>query len=82
MDARLCSMQASTKESEPMRSHSLRVWLGVVTAMKDRIEYYLPEELHKQSGRWISLEQFGKVIPFPTPQRKSSLPEASVQRRS
>ena len=82
MDAVLCCMQASTWESEAMRSHSLRVRLGVVTAMKNVIEYYISEKLPQQSGRWIAPEQRGKIIPFPTPQRKSAEHEAVVQRRS
>jgi hypothetical protein len=65
-----------------MRSHSLRVRLGVVTAMKNVIEYYISEQFRKQSGNWIAPEQRGKIIMFPTPQKKSAEHEAAVQRRS
>jgi len=36
------------------------------------IEYYVPEKFRKQSGKWIPLEQRGKIIPFPAPERKSA----------
>jgi hypothetical protein len=65
-----------------MRSHSLRVRLGVVTAMKNVIGYYISEQFRKQSGRWIAPERRGKIITFPTPQKKSAEHEATVQRRS
>jgi hypothetical protein len=55
-----------------MRSHPLRVWLGVVTAMARVIEYYVPEKFRKQSGKWIPPEQRGKIIPFPAPEKKSA----------
>ena len=55
---------------------------GVVTAMKNVIEYYVSEQFRKQSGRWITPEQRGKIISFPTPQKKSAEHETSVQRRS
>ena len=41
MDAVLCSVQTSTQESQPSRSCSLRVRLGVVAAMVIVVEYYL-----------------------------------------
>jgi hypothetical protein len=65
-----------------MRSHSLRVWLGLVTAMKNVIEYCVSEKFRSQSGKWIAREQGGKIIPFPTPQKKSAEHEAAVQPRS
>jgi len=55
-----------------MRSHLLRMRLGMVTPMAIVIKFYVPEKFRKQSGRWISPEQRGKVIPFPTPQKKSA----------
>jgi hypothetical protein len=36
------------------------------------IEFYIPEKFRKQSGKWISPEQRGKVIPFPARQKKSA----------
>jgi hypothetical protein len=36
------------------------------------IDYYVPEKFRKQSEKWIPLEQRGKIIPFPTPERKSA----------
>jgi len=65
-----------------MRSHPLRLRLGVVTAMKNAIEYAISEQFRKQSGRWIAPEQRGQILPFPTPQKKSAGHEAAVQRRS
>jgi hypothetical protein len=65
-----------------MRSHAVRVRLGVVTAMKNVIEYYISERFRKQSGRWIVPERRGKIVPFPTPQKKSAEHEVAVQRRS
>jgi hypothetical protein len=55
-----------------MRSHLLRMRLGMVTPMAIVIEFYVPEKFRKQSGKWISPEQRGKVIPFPAPQSKSA----------
>jgi hypothetical protein len=55
-----------------MRSNLLRVRLGVVAAMAKVIEYHVPEKFRKQSGKWISPEQRGKVIPFPAKQKKSA----------
>jgi hypothetical protein len=42
-----------------MRSHLLRVRLGMVTAMAKVIEFCVPEKFRKQSGKWISPEQRG-----------------------
>jgi hypothetical protein len=67
VDAVLCSMQARTHQSQAMRSHSLRVWLGMVMAMAKVIEFYVPEKFRKQSGKWVPPEQRGKIIPFPAP---------------
>jgi hypothetical protein len=72
VDAMLCSMQAGTQESKAMRSHLLRLRLGMVTPMAIVIEFYMPETFRKQRGKWISPEQRGKVIPFPAQQKKSA----------
>ena len=40
-----------------MRSHLLRVRLGMVTVMAKVIEYYVPEKFRKQSGKWIPPKQ-------------------------
>jgi hypothetical protein len=55
-----------------MRSHLLRVRLGMVTVMAKVIEYYVPEKFRKQSGKWIPLEQRRRVILFPAPEKKSA----------
>jgi hypothetical protein len=55
-----------------MRSHLLRVRLGMVNAMAVMIQYYIPEKFKKQSGKWLPPEQRGKVIPFPVPEKKSA----------
>jgi hypothetical protein len=36
------------------------------------IDYYVPEKIRKQSGKWIPPEQRGKIIPFPTTEKKSA----------
>lgn len=72
MDAMLCTMWAATQESKAMRSHLLRMRLGMVTPMAIVIEFYVPERFRQQSGKWMSPEQRGKVIPFPAPQKKSA----------
>jgi hypothetical protein len=59
VDAMLCSMQTGTPQSKAMRSHSLRVWLGMVTAMATVIEFYVPEKFRKPSGKWIPPDQRG-----------------------
>jgi hypothetical protein len=46
-----------TQESKAVRSHLLRVRLGMVTAMANVIEYYVPEKFGKRSGKWIPSEQ-------------------------
>ena len=72
MDSMLCSMQTGTSQSQVMRSHPLRVRLGVVTAMAKVIEYYVPKKFRKPSGKWSPPEECGKIIPFPTPEKKSA----------
>ncbi len=72
MDSMLCSMQTGTPQCQVMRSHPLRVRLGVVTAMAKVIEYYVPEKFRKQSEKWIPPERRGKVILFPAPEKKSA----------
>jgi|tagenome__1003787_1003787.scaffolds.fasta_scaffold12645316_1 hypothetical protein len=37
------------------------------------IEYYVPQKLRKQGGKWIPPNERGKVIPFPVPEEKSVL---------
>jgi signal transduction histidine kinase len=53
VDAMLCCMQAGTQESQAMRSHPLRMRLGMVTAMAKVIEFCVPEKFRKQSGKCI-----------------------------
>ena len=36
-------------------------------AMAKMIEFYIPDKFRKQTGKWISPEQRGKIIPFPEP---------------
>ena len=71
MDAMLCSMWASTQETKVGRSHSMRVRLGVVTAMAIVIEYYVPEKFPKRSNKWIPPEQRGGSFPFKCRKRNS-----------
>lgn len=49
-----------------MRSHLLEI----VTAMTIVIEYYIPDKVRKQCGKWIPPEQRGKIILFPAPETK------------
>jgi hypothetical protein len=72
VDAMLCGVQTRTQESEAMRSHPLRVRLGMVTAMATVIEFYVPAKFRKLSGKWIPPEQRGKIIRFPAPEKKSA----------
>jgi hypothetical protein len=67
-----CSRQAGTQESKIVRSHLLRVRLGMATAMARVIEFYVPEKFRKQSGKWIPPEHRGKVILFPRTGKESS----------
>ena len=55
-----------------MRSHLLRVRLGMVTAMAIVIEFYVPEKFRKASAKWIPPEQRGKIISFPVLEKKSA----------
>jgi hypothetical protein len=47
---------------------------------------FVPEKFRKPSGKWRPPEQCGKIIPFPTPEKKSvfrsfhlALPHVSVR---
>jgi len=60
------------QESKAVRSHLLRVRLGMVTAMAKVIEFYVPEKFRKPSGKRIPPEQSGKIIPFTAPEKKSA----------
>lgn len=44
---------------------------GRVTAMAKLIEYYIPDRF-KKPAKWIPATQRGKVIEFPTPEKKSA----------
>ena len=57
--------------SRVTRSHSLRLRLGIVIDMAKVIEFYIPEKFRK-TARWIPLDQRGKVIEFPVPDKKSA----------
>ena len=78
MGAMLCGMQAGTQESKAVRSHLLRVRLGMVTAMANVIEYDVLEEFGKRSGKWTQSEQCGKIIPFPATGKKSAREPAGL----
>jgi hypothetical protein len=71
VDAMLCSMETSTPKSQAMRSHPLRVRLGMVTAMAIVIEVSVPERFRKLSGKWIPPEQRGTTIRFPASEKNS-----------
>jgi hypothetical protein len=43
------------------------MWVGMVMAMAQVIEFYVPDKFRKQTGKWIPPEQRGKIIPFPVP---------------
>jgi len=45
--------------------------MGVVTDVAKIIEYYIPESFRKKAA-WVPLDQRGKVIQFPVPQKKSA----------
>jgi len=36
------------------------------------IEYYIPERFRKKRKKWIPLDQRGKIIQFPVPEKKSA----------
>ena len=69
MDTVLRSMQTGTPQSSARRSHPLRVRMGMVMTMAKVIEFYTPNKFRKQSGKWMSPAQRGKIIPFPVPGR-------------
>jgi len=50
----------------------------MIAAMAIVIEYYVPENFRKQSGKWIPPEQRGKIIPFL--HRKRSLHDMTTRR--
>ena len=52
-----------------MRSHLLRMRLGMVTQMAIVIEFYVSEKVRKQSGKWISPEHAEGSFRFPHPKR-------------
>jgi hypothetical protein len=41
----------------------------MVMAMAKVIQFYVPDEFRKQSGKWIPPIQRGNVIPFPAQER-------------
>jgi hypothetical protein len=46
---------------------------GSGSAMATVIEYYVPQKLRKQGGKWIPPNKRGKIIPFPVLEEKSVL---------
>jgi hypothetical protein len=44
----------------------------MVKAMAKLIEFYVPEKFRKPIGKWSPPDQCGKIIPFPTPEKKSA----------
>ena len=54
-----------------MWSNPMRVRLGVVVAMANVIEFYVPVRFRKKR-LWIPPEQRGKVIEFPPTEKKSA----------
>ena len=60
------------RKSKAMRSHPLRVRLGMVAAMAIVIEFYVPQKFRKLGGKWIPPEQRGTIIRFPAPEKKSA----------
>jgi len=71
VDAMLCRVPAGPSKSSVVRSHSLRVRLGMVTGMAKIIEFYVPAGFRKKV-RWIPADQRGKVLPFPAHEQKSA----------
>ena len=53
--------------------------LGMVMTMAKVIEFYIPNKFSKQSGKWVSPEQRGKIIPFPSSERSQH--DVKKQRR-
>ena len=70
MDAKLCCVPAVTHQTEVVRSDPVRMRVGVVVMAKV-IEFYVPDRFRK-TGPWVPPEQRGKVIEFPSPQKKSA----------
>jgi hypothetical protein len=50
------------RKARLLRSHPLRVRLGMVVAMAIVIEFYVPEKFRKLCGKWIPPEQRGTII--------------------
>ena len=71
MDAILCSVPSASDETEAMRSSSLRMRLGVVEVMAKIIEFHIPDRFRK-ARPWIPPAQRGKVIEFPSKEKKSA----------
>ncbi|HEY4052887.1 MAG TPA: hypothetical protein VGL74_04050 [Terriglobales bacterium] len=71
VDAVLCGVPPSAQEIPIVRPHAVRMRMGMVTDVAKIIEYYIPESFRKKGG-WIPLDQRGKVIEFPAPQKKSA----------
>lgn len=71
MDAMLRYMQKGAQETAALRTYTLPMRLGVVTQVAKIIEYYVPESFRKKAA-WIPADQRGKVIPFPSTEKKSA----------
>jgi hypothetical protein len=46
--------------------------VGSEDAMAQVIEFYVPDRFRKKKTRWVPLEQRGKVIEFPLPEKKTA----------
>jgi hypothetical protein len=44
----------------------------MVMAMAKVIEFYVPEKFRKPNGKWNPREQYGKIIRFTAPEKKSA----------
>jgi hypothetical protein len=73
VDAMLRRVQTDVKEGSVMRSHSLRVRMGMVTDMAKVIEYYIPAGFRTKT-KWIPSEQRGKILQFPVPEKMMLAP--------
>ena len=71
MDAMLRCVPSSAEQVETVRSHPLRMRLGVVTAVAKVIEYYVPRTFRRKAGSNV-WNRRGEVIRFPTREKKSA----------
>jgi len=71
VDAKLRFVSSASEKTQAIRSAAVRMRMGVVAVMAKVIEFYVPANFRKKR-LWIPREQRGKLIEFPSMEKKSA----------